>query len=321
MKKELLALGAVGPTSRLGNRIEALLVRGCVSSSAPSIVRVVASGTLLLAFAIASSFAPGWIVFAQRLEFDAASIRANHSRRVGFDGLKISHGSFRTVNVTPETLMEGAYRLPKARIAGGPAWFSSDRFDITAKGNDNSADSQVRLMLQSLLADRFGLVVHRETRTVPIYELVLAKSGSKLRKVKDGACTSQPSADRGVIDLMQAIPCGEAATAKGPQGQVVWGRSVSASVLADMLSDLTERPVIDRTGLGGQFEVQLLWSPEGYKFIPPNADERARADSTDAEAPGSVFAAVQEQLGLKLQPAKGPVEVLVIDHLEKPSEN
>ena len=260
-------------------------------------------------------------------KFEVASIKRNLSGRAGWDGFKISRGSFTVANASVEMLMEGAFHLQKARITGGPAWFSTDRFDIIAKGDPNAGRQQVLKMLQSLLIDRFMLVVRRETKDLPIYTLVpLKKGSSKLQKPKEGVCASQtepggdPRTPPGQLDFMQSIPCGGVAAVGSPEGGVLWGKSVSLSSIADALSNLTDRPVVDRTGLGGAFQFELRWMSEGSQ-LPRNESERPPDAAPSAEAPSSIFVAVQEQLGLKLKPAKGPVEILVIDHLERPSEN
>jgi len=259
--------------------------------------------------------------------FEVASIKRNLSGRAGWDGFKISRGSFTVANASVQMLMEGAFHLQKARISGGPAWFASDRFDINAKGDPNASRQQVLQMLQSLLMDRLMLVMHRETKDFPIYALVpLKKGSSKLRKPKEGVCAAQtePRADPRTppdqVDFMQSIPCGGVAAVGSPQGGFLWGKSVSLSSIADALSNLTDRPVVDRTGLSGAFEFELRWMSEGAQ-LPHDENERPQDTSPSTEAPSSIFVAVQEQLGLKLEPTKGPVEILVIDHLERPSDN
>jgi bla regulator protein BlaR1 len=265
-------------------------------------------------------------VSAQTPKFDVASIKLNKSGRVGWDGFKISHGNFNVANASLHMLITGAFHLQNAQVSGGAGWLTTDRFDINAKGDQSASHRQVLQMLQSLLTERFGLVVHREIKDLPIYALVSTKNGSsKLQRAKDGVCdtpapeTSVDAPKGGKTDFMQAIPCGETGAVMTPQGVILWGKSVSISSVADALSDLTGLPVVDRTGISGQFEFKLRWS-DGSQHVR-NENEGPREAIPNSEAPPSIFVALPEQLGLKLERAKGPVEVLVIDHVEKPSQN
>jgi uncharacterized protein (TIGR03435 family) len=160
----------------------------------------------------------------------------------------------------------------------------SDRFDIAAK-SERAEDGQAELMamLRTLLAERFKLVVHRETRNVQALVLEVAKGGSKLERAEDGAATTQNG--RGMIDA----------------------RVITMSRFAEVLSRQMDLPLVDSTGLKGAFNLKLEWRPESAK------------DPTDNRP--SVFDALQEQLGLRLQSRKVPIEMLVIDHAERPSEN
>jgi uncharacterized protein (TIGR03435 family) len=258
--------------------------------------------------------------FAQAPKFDVASIKLNQSGRVGWDGFKISHGNFNVANASLQMLVTGAFHLQDAQVSGGPSWFAADRFDISAKGDPSASRKEVLQMLQSLLIERFGLVVHRETKDLPIYVLLPAKNGSaKLQRAKDGVCDTPMPQSSGKTDFMQAVSCGETAAVMGPQGGTLWGKSVSTSSIADALSDLTHLLVVDRTGIRGQFEFKLRWS-DGTQRVR-NESEGPREIVANSEAPPSIFAALPEQLGLKLERTKGPVEVLVIDHAEKPSQN
>ena len=143
------------------------------------------------------------------------------------------------------------------------------------------------------------------------------RGSSRLKRPKNGVCDT-PAPESGV-SFMRAIPCGETAAVGGLQGGVLWGKSVSMASIADALSGLTDRPAVDRTGISGQFEFDLRWS-DGSQPVR-NDNEATRETVPNSEAPLSIFAAVQEQLGLRLEPARGPVEVLIIDHVEKPSGN
>jgi uncharacterized protein (TIGR03435 family) len=232
------------------------------------------------------------LVSLAQSQFDAASVKPNTSGSNLVSGRMPSGGAFTATNSSLKMLISMAWKLKAFEIQGGPAWLTTDRFDIAAKSaNPNLTDEQFRLMLQDLLADRFHLTTHRETRTVPIYSLLPAKGGLKL-----------PHAD--------PAPCPKPATACGSFGledTLMEARGVPMSSLVHGLSTLLERPVVDNTGFPGTFDAQLV-------FAPLND---AKPDSTLP----TLFTVIQEQLGLRLESGKGPSEILVIDHVERPSEN
>lgn len=208
------------------------------------------------------------------------------------------------------------------QISGGPAWIDSARYDVSAKADGAAKMPELMQMLRSLLAERFQLAVHKETEQLPVFALVLArkdgKLGTNLVESKEGGCTPpDPTKTPSPPD-----------PAKGPSlacGQIFMGmqqmRGVSISIqrLPPVLCRFLERTVIDQTGLKGTYDVALEWTPDDSQlagFLPPGAPKPTVTDSGP-----SIFAALQEQLGLKLESAKGPVEILVIDHAERPSEN
>ncbi|HXA50900.1 MAG TPA: TIGR03435 family protein [Candidatus Acidoferrum sp.] len=253
------------------------------------------------------------VQISERREFEVASVKANRSGRAGWDGFQMSHGSLTVKNVSLRTLIAASYGVQEARIAGGPGWLNSDRYDIAAKGAAGGNEQEVWLMLRSLLAERFKLQLRNETRELPIYSLEVGKDTSKLLKRNDGGCEAASTATASVR------PCGDLARIWGPQGGQMFGERVSISAIVDTLSGIVNRPVIDHTALTGTFDVQLKWTPEDYK---PRVGERPEGRPIDSGGPGpSIFTALQEQLGLKLTATKGPVEVLVIYHVERPSEN
>jgi uncharacterized protein (TIGR03435 family) len=192
--------------------------------------------------------------------------------------------------------------LMPGQIAGWPAWSTSAEFDIEAKMDEDTAAAlqklpqkqqatRRRLMLQSLLADRFNLRVHHEIKTLPIYELVVAKGGSKLKE-----SNARETNTNGIGRLTaQAMPMAD---------------------LALILTIQVGRIVVDKTGLTGGYDFALRWMPD-QGGEPPDASGLPLQDDSGP----SIFTALQEQLGLKLEPAKGPVEMLVIEHVERPSEN
>jgi uncharacterized protein (TIGR03435 family) len=242
---------------------------------------------------------------APALTFDVASIRQNttvggrnHINNSTNDG----HFTFTTGNATLKSILHFAFGLPENQIVDAPAWVDSANFDIVAKAGPD-ADTQLNAlsgeqnqlakqrMVQALLADRFALKTHPETRELPVYNLVVAnaKAGPKLTPTEAHGTT---------ID-------------NNKRSIHIVGGDDSVEVLAEYLAKTLGRTVIDRTGITGRFDLTLKWTPEDAAANPNPAPD----------APPDIFTAIQEQLGLKLEPAKGPVPVLVIDHIELPSEN
>lgn len=222
------------------------------------------------------------------------------------------HGTFTARNVALKMLMQyDAYGIPQQRIFGGPKWVDSARFDIEAKPDSSVADElqklgleqrhlQMQAMFQQLLADRFKLVVHWETRDLPVYSLVAAKSGPALQKTTLPEGGSEISSGDGRL------------TAKGVSMEEL------CKVLTGDLSRDIGRVVIDKTGIAGRYDVALKWTPETDGAAPNSGGD---GSATAPDSGPSIFTAIQEQLGLKLESAKGPVQVLVIDHVEMPQEN
>ena len=232
-------------------------------------------------------------------------------------------GGLRTLGTPLRILIMQAYDVRRYQVSGGPAWIDTERYDITAKpaspdleakdpseisdSERQTVQANIRARLQALLADRFHLVIHRETKEQPIYALVVAKSGSKLK-------ASDPSQTAGPKGMMRMSPGG------------FNGQAVELKMLPEVLSNPLGRTVVDRTGLTGKYDFDLKWSPEpgqgpegpmGAMPRPPGVEG---PPPPDPNAP-SIFTAVQEQLGLRLESTKGPVDMIVIDRAEKPTEN
>jgi uncharacterized protein (TIGR03435 family) len=304
--RELLAVGIFGSKSRIGDRIEMLLRRGRTFSPRASATGVVVSTVVLGGFLLAGSLAPRWIAFAQaqpRPSFEVASIKPGDPNSHQF-GIGIRGSLFIATNASLKMMIGFAYDVQDHQISGGPKWLDSDRFSIEAKPKAAIPFSMERmeplkLMLQSLLEERFKLAFHRETRVEPVYELVVAKGGPRLKEN----------------------------SAPGPDGRVgLFGRgrgdltatAMPIAVLAGTLSQRMGRSVIDKTGLSGKYDFTLVYTPD--QSTPGGPDERDAPAAPDPAGP-SIFTALQEQLGLKLESAKGPVEILVIDRAEKPDAN
>ena len=225
--------------------------------------------------------------------------------------------------------MAVAYRVRDFQIIGGPSWTGTDRWNIEAKAEEGSIPPRtftdpgipdpLMLMVQSLIEDRFQLKMHRETRELPIYELLVGKNGSKVKLSEDQGPLQPP--EKGSPPLPPPQRGGPV-----PRGMMAVGRGnlnaggVTLANFVQVLSQQLGRPVLDKTNLKGLYDIKLQWSPElGQGQFPPGVPEPP-PPPPDASGP-SIFTAVQEQLGLRLESAKGPVEVLVIDSVEKPTEN
>ena len=256
-------------------------------------------------------------------KFEVASIKpckADIGAGVRVGNFKVSPGRL-TVNcvnvlfMIQEAFLEYAngryHHFPiEVPIEGAPGWVQSDRYSIEAKAEDTASQEMMEgPMLQALLEDRFQVKVRRETREVPVYELTVAKGGPKLQPF-DGSCTpvdwnktpQDPPPPKGPGD------CRNVGGVSGTNLTRYWrGISIDNFILAILGKGITGRPVINKTGIAGVFDIHLEFTRD------QNLDK--------ADAGPSIFTALQEQLGLKLVPAKGPEEYLVIDHVERPSEN
>lgn len=250
-------------------------------------------------------------------------------------------GRWTANGITASILMQQAYDIKDYQITGGPSWLTTERYDIVAKADTPNLDREtLRVCLQSLLAERFKLQIHRETKELPIYSLVVGKAGHKL-KVSE----TQPSKDAQPPDPSKAgqtgavgtgVGVGSGARVSGPGGPGPGGammrmgrgqlnaQMVPVSSIAAMLAQQLGRPVVDRTDIKGNFDFSLQWTPDetqrggGFGGMDRPATEVPLP--SDPSGP-SLFTAVQDQLGLRLEATKGPVEILVIDRIEKASGN
>src|ERR1051326_2017266 len=237
--------------------------------------------------------------------FEVASVKAADPAANG-SHTNINQGRLAMTNVTLKQCILMAYHIQAYQLSGAPPWSDTTRYDISAK-MDASAEqlvgpaARVRMdtMLQNLLADRFKLVVHRESKQVPGYVLMVDKNGHKLKRVQDDDRTST-SVGRGKITA----------------------RRISMPEFAIRLSAILDRPVRDMTGLAGVFELTLEWTPDGNQgSLNAGGNARAGTLAENRFVGPTVFTAIQEQLGLKLESQKGPVELVVVDDVEKPSSN
>jgi uncharacterized protein (TIGR03435 family) len=222
----------------------------------------------------------------------------------------------------------GAF-LSSAKISGGPAWVNSDRYQINAKAKGDPGTGVMNgPMLQALLEDRFKLKIHRETREVPVYELTVAKGGPKLQPYKEGSCTARTLPPAPLTPGQKF--CGPSPLIRKGPNLTQEFHGVSLYEFSKLLDGTMDRPVINKTVVAGKFDFQLEFAPE-EEIMPgstrigplpggPDAGVAPPVPASDLGGP-SIFTAVQEQLGLKLQAAKGPGEFLVIDSVERPSDN
>ncbi len=259
-------------------------------------------------------------------EFEVASIKPN---KAGNNMIRImfSPNGFEGTNATLQMLVKIAYGVDDNQISGGPNWLSTDHFDINAKMDSATADALHKLtedeaklerqhMLQALLADRFKLAFHRETKELAMYALVVAKNGPKLQAAKPG--DTYPNGIKGPDGV------GRPGVMRMGRGELT-GQGLPMSALARLLTQQLGRTVTDKTGLTVKYDFTLKWTPdegEAAMFRGADPGPQGSASTTSADSSGpSIFTAIQEQLGLKLESQKGPVEILVIDHAEQPSEN
>ena len=224
----------------------------------------------------------------QAASFEVATIKPAVPDAGGSSGEDGRNGVLRLYNVTLKRCIRYTYAIPEDQIIGGPKWIDDRRYDIVAKADHPAGEPELLTMLQPLLADRFRLEFHREARTVPGYALTVAKGGIKAN-VSDPDRQSGGNGGRGFID----------ATAS------------PVSKLTIRLSALLGRPVVDMTGEKRKFDFHLRWTPD---------DTQTGGDSAASDSP-SLFTALQEQLGLKLESKKVPADVLVVDRAELPSDN
>ncbi|HVW11831.1 MAG TPA: TIGR03435 family protein [Bryobacteraceae bacterium] len=251
---------------------------------------------------------------AKPLRFDVASIKPANPDAKGSSMMTDRVGGLRGENMPIRALITMAYGIRDFQLSGGPGWVGTERFDIMAKPEAAEGapeppdprnmtedqrkirDKEWRERVQDLLSERFGLVIHKETKEEQIYHLVVAKGGSKLTEVATPGPRQGMSMNRGRAQ----------------------GFAATIQMLADNLASTVGRPVVDMTGLTGKYDWKLEWTPDSGMAVP--GPDNPQPQSGDAPGP-TIFTAVQEQLGLKLETAKGPVDTWVIDKIDHPTDN
>lgn len=254
-------------------------------------------------------------ISAQRMadipRFEVASVKP--SRPVAgqgvFFGMVSDASRFRGSFVTLADLVGKAFGVDVSRISGGPAWVSTDRYDVVATLPKDTLQGQIPTLLQTLLAERFGLTVRRDTRMSSMYALVPAKGGPKLKR-SEAPGTPPPTGQRAIFSAPAVVG------ANGGGLRLCCGRAqlvgISMSGLAGLLSSQADRPVQDYTGIQGLFDVSLEWTPD---------DARPQPDGVPSVTGPSIYSAIQEQLGLRLEPRTAPSDYLVIERAAKPAQD
>jgi uncharacterized protein (TIGR03435 family) len=222
--------------------------------------------------------------------FEVASIKEHRTLENG-GGFFPTPGHLTVENRSLKNLIESAYRLKTYQLSGWPRWAETERYDITAKAEGNANFTQMMLMIQTLLVNRFQLKFHREPKEYAGYALVVAKGGPKFHEGRDlksddprrGTLTNPDKFNSAKIDI---------------------------PYFANYISGILRVPVLDRTDLKGNYEITLVFTPDGAEPVDPTAPSSA-----------SLITAVQEQLGLKLESQKIPIEIFVVDHVARPAEN
>jgi uncharacterized protein (TIGR03435 family) len=272
---------------------------GCISSLA-------IASLLATALHLAAQQPPQTTAAAARLPvYDVVSIHENKSGAFG-TRLDTEDATWSATNITLTNLLTNACNIRRTLISGLPKWADSVRFDVNAKVSDPDiatlrklSKEQRSAMLLALLSDRFHLSAHIQTRTLPVYELVIAKGGPRLRQDNsDPGQSGDPSSPdfKGTFTL---------------RNSELIATGIPMSVFAYYFASRAGRTIIDKTGLKGKYDLSLKWTP----------DDQPPADNGSGDRAPDLFTALQEQLGLKLEPSKGPVDTLVIDHVEMPTEN
>ena len=228
--------------------------------------------------------------------FDVASIRPHAPDDHRFYVKLPAQGRFTATGSVAKLVVMLAYDVQEAQIAGGPDWFATEKWDIEAKSDDPGGHSveETRQMLQNMLAERFGLRIHRETEQRPAYVLTVAKDGPKFKPAEQGSTNVRVSGNSVSLE----------------RGDLVR--------MTQLLSSALGRPVVDRTGLTGLYDLSLKWDDAP---VPEGGVTGLDVPAAPGNNRGSIFTAIQDQLGLRLDSQRAPVEVIVVDQMERPSAN
>jgi bla regulator protein blaR1 len=297
-------------------------------------------GLLILGIFVVITVIPRFVEGQQRepLAFEAATIKPSAPDAPGETRMGIRPqpgGRFTATNLTLRMLIQFAYNLHEDQISGRLPLLDSDRYDVVAKGDSNATTEELRQMLRSLLIDRFKLRVHYDTKELPLFVLV-RKGGLKLKEVvqDDTSNFAQPPG-KGAAEMAGSRGGMRRRSEGGSEGGVSFNGVMSMDQLAQNLSGMVGRKVLNKTGLQGNYDVKLDWTPQpgemsekpglpsGGGAVVAIRGERGGLPPDNPANPNGLglFTAIQEQLGLKLDSQKGPVDILVIDGAAKPTEN
>jgi uncharacterized protein (TIGR03435 family) len=273
--------------------------------------------------------------------FEVASVKLDANCGAGLGRGMVGRPSPGRLNMqctTVENLIQGAYivfangntpNLRRIEITGGPAWIKSEMYTVSAKAEGAATLPEMYGgMLQALLEERFKLKLHKETKEAPVYALTIAKGGLKIKPTVEGSCLpidwknlpAEPKPGQAPPNI-----CGnQRMRGNGKTFNMSGAGLTMADIAGGMLSNFLDRPVIDRTGVAGRFDVEMEFAPDNSMPMfatmrPPTAPGDGMPSSSDPMGP-TIYMAL-EKLGLKLEAVKGPVEMIVIDHVERPSEN
>jgi uncharacterized protein (TIGR03435 family) len=286
---------------------------GKLSADANSIAGTFTQGGMSLPLSLARATAEtAWAIPAPpaaavpmaanaRPVFEVATIKPSNPGAQG-KGFTVRGRQVLTINTSLSDLITFAYELHARQIAGGPAWLESDKYDVTGQPDIVGLPSvaQIRFMIQKLLADRFKLAFHREKKELSVYALVVGPKGPTLTK-----SAGDPNGLPGLVFRGLGVLPVQNATMGDFAGV--------------MQTAVLDRPVVDQTGLTGRYDFTLRWTPDETQFVGMGV--RVPPPTGDASAAPGLFTAIQEQLGLKFEATKAPVDVVVVDHVERPSDN
>jgi uncharacterized protein (TIGR03435 family) len=249
---------------------------------------------------LAAFFLPVAMLAQTPPAFEASVIKLAAVGRQG-GGLRIDPARVKFINVPFKFLVQSAFNVKDFQVSGANGWMDTEHYDIDAVAASPFKDGEMRLMIQSMLAERFGMAFHRETLDRPGYALVVAKGGQKL---------PPPIEDRSML------------FSRTPNGDVTFaGKNVDMPGLASALASRLGAIVVDKTGIEGRYDVSFQWTPDASTPVMGKNGEPAPPPPPDAIPGPSIFTAIQEKLGLRLESRKVPVEVIVIDKANRPTEN
>jgi len=292
--------------------------------------RLTGGAPLLIGLVLVGSFSYHCDAFAQQsslLEFEVVSVKRSVGGQVRLGGN--SPGTFIANNFSAAGLIMEAYGVRSFQISGGPRWLADDKFDIQAKYAVDSEKGQsieqqrkdMDVRLERLLGDRFQLRVHAETKTLPIYILTVAEGGVKVHETNCSAFDPNGKLPQASVGERPVTACGSRYGNKGINRTLDWAGTTMADFARWALPNIVGRPVIDKTELTGQFDLHLEWTPDQATSGITGGNSETPREPADDTGSLSIFTAVQEQMGLRLKSGRGPVEVIVVDHIERPSDN